>query len=484
MSGPDMAVSGACETAPPAGYLPPELLALAGELYRLRQAGATGKTFVELEGSVLDVTLKMGQWAMRTSLQSHPLARPEQEHLCPRCGRRFRILREAQHRELGSRLGPISYNRPYGTCDYCKLSGAPMDWDLGLSSDVNVSVGLLERVCHASVVGRSFEDAYEIIKLHDMVDLNAGQLRVLAESEGRRLAELRALDVKAYRENSLRVQCNESPELLVICADGGRVQTRQEERTERWKENKVGVVYDATAKPQPCVVRGEYQGAKAKTKTYAATMQPWEAFGWMLRVEAEQRGYLKAGTRLFLADGAKHIRDMKELQFPEATFILDWAHAAEHVNACAKAAFGEGSAAAKEWYSSHCEMLWNGKRDELIADIQKLAEDLGPVKDGEKEDSPRKVLRQNGYSYFPNNKEAINYPAFRAQGWPIGSGVVEAGVKQFAVRMKGSEKFWNIGGDDTETGAEEMLALCALYRCEDGRWQRHWRQRGQPRKWK
>lgn len=432
----------------------------------------------------MGLSLKMGNWAMGTALKSHPLAKPEQDYICPRCGRKFRIIREAQRREIGSRLGPAAYNRPYGTCDCCKLSGAPMDWELGLSSDVNVSVGLLERVCHAAVVGRSFEDAYEIMKIHDMVDLNAKQIRALTESEGRRLAEQRALEVKAYREQPLEAQCDESPELLVVCADGGRVQTRQKERTERWKENKIGVVYDATAKPQPCVARGEYEGAKAKTKTYTATMQSWESFGWMLRVEAEQRGYLKAGTRLFLADGAKHIRDMKELQFPEATFILDWAHAAEHVNACAKAAFGEGSAEAKDWYLNHCEMLWKGKRDELIADIQKLAEDLGPPKDGEQEDSPRKVLRQNAYSYFPNNKDAIDYPAFRAQGWPIGSGVVEAGVKQFAVRMKGSEKFWNIGGDDTETGAEEMLALCALYRCEDGRWQRHWRQRGQPRKWK
>lgn len=144
---------------------------------------------------------------------------------------------------------------------------------------------------------------------------------------------------------------------------------------------------------------------------------------------------------------------LKELQFPEATFILDWAHAAKHVNDCAKAAFGEGSAEAKDWYLKHCEMLWEGKRDKLIADIQKLSEHLGPATDGEPEGSPRKVLRQNAYSYFPNNRDAIDYPAFRSRGWPIGSGVVEAGVKQFAVRMKGSEKFWNIGGD-TETGAE------------------------------
>ena len=63
--------------------------------------------------------------------------------------------------------------------------------------------------------------------------------------------------------------------------------------------------------------------------------------------------------------------------------------------------------------------------------------------------------------------------------------------------MKGSEKFWNIGGlqpdpnelesdadSSPETGAEEMLALCALYRSEDGRWQKHWEERARPIRWK
>ena len=77
----------------------------------------------------------------------------------------------------------------------------------------------------------------------------------------------------------------------------------------------------------------------------------------------------------------------------------------------------------------------------------------------------------------------------------VASGVVEGSVKQFGLRMKGSEKFWNLGielGADTleeagrrpeATGAEEMLALRALYHCRDGRWQRYWEARGQPKRW-
>ncbi len=128
---------------------------------------------------------------------------------------------------------------------------------------------------------------------------------------------------------------------------------RQADRKERWKENKVGVVYDAVAKPQPRAAHGEYEGAKAKVKTYVATMQPWKSFGWMLRVEAERRGYAKAKTKLFLADGAGHIRELQKLHFPETIFGLDWAHAAEHVSNCAKALFGEGTTPAREWYEEH-----------------------------------------------------------------------------------------------------------------------------------
>jgi len=402
-----------------------------------------------------------------------------------------------------------------------------MDWALGLP-DEDISVGMLERACHASMVARSFADARKITEVHDMVDISAKRVRELAEGEGRKLAEVRDRDAQAYEQHHLEIQPEQSPSLLVICADGGRVQTRtdfaergakerreeapahaerrgtdstpqqqQEPSKEHWKESKIGVVYDAVAKPQPAAAYGEYRGAEAKVKTYVATMQPWEPFGWFLRVETEKRGYAKAKTKLFLADGAPHIRELQKLHFPDAIFILDWPHGAEHVAASAKAAFGEGTEKAARWYKEHRQMLWDGEVAELIRDLEKLSARLGMPRKDDPEGSPQRTLHQNATSYFPNNKDAMDYPAYRAKGWPIGSGVVEAAVKQFGIRMKSSEKFWNLGGfePDTDsdmdspeahqspTGAEEMLALRALYLSEDGRCQRYWEERGRPKKW-
>lgn len=369
-----------------------------------------------------------------------------------------------------------------------------MDWELGVWGQA-ISMGLLKRVCHAAIVGRSFDTAQEILREHSMVEMSAKHVRELAEREGRRLAQDRDAETKSYEEHRLAVAGpSTAPELLVVAADGGRVQIRPMEAAE-WKEDKVGVVYDATARPQPRASLGEYEGAKAKVKTYAATMQPWKSFGWMLRLEAERRGYAEAKTRLFLADGASHIREMKKDHFWETVFILDWAHGAGHVADSAKAAFGEGTEKALRWDKEHRQMLWDGEVEKLIRDLEDLSTRLGPPRKDDPEGSPRRILHQNATSYFPNNKDVMDYPAYRAKGWPIGSGVAEGSVKQFALRVKGSEKFWNPGielesspsGEAKKrpdaTGAEEMLALCALYYSEDGRWQKHWDERGQPRRW-
>lgn len=468
----------------------PELLGMLSKLQHLAQETAAGKTFVAVEGPILDICRQMGQWALERAVRSHPLAEPEQEHRCPDCGGRLRILRHAQRREIKSRLGAISYNRPYGTCDRCKRSGAPMDWELGLSPDVAVSIGVLERGCHASVVARAFSAASEIMKVHGEVDLSAKYIRTLAEGEGRKLVLERGRQVAAYREEKLAVTPEKGPPLIVVCADGGRVQTRQDDASKRWKEDKIGVVYEGVVQPPESGDREKYRGAKAKVKTYVASMVPWESFGWMLRLEAENRGYTKAREKVFLSDGAESIHELQKFHFEDATRILDWAHAAEHVSACAKAAFGEGTDKAGIWYLEHRQMLWDGKTDDLILDIQKLADRAGAPRKDDADGSIRKVLNQNAYSYFPNNKKAIDYPTFRAKGWPIGSGVAESGVKQIGLRMKGSEKFWNGLDEDAQeqdprrTGAEEMLALCCLYESEDGRWQKHWEQRAQPIRWK
>ena len=338
------------------------------------------------------------------------------------------------------------------------------------------SVGTRERVCHAAVVGRSFEDGREILNVHSGIVFSGKHVRTLAEQDGACVAAELEKDVKDFQAGSLEFPAAEKVELIVVTCDGGRIQTRQLEGDSRWKEDKIGAVYDAIAQPNAAVFEENYEGAKALSKTYVATMKPWESFGWMLRVEAEKRGYLKAREKLFVADGARSIGEMRRLQFPDAIFILDWAHAAGHLAQCAQAIFGPDPKAYAPWYELHKGLLWEGQIEKILGELQSQSEKLGHPNEGECESSPRVIVSQNAYSYFPNNQKAMDYPTFRSHGWPIGSGVAEGAVKQFALRMKGSEKFWNI----SDTGTEEMLALCSLYHSQDDRWQQYWKKRAEP----
>jgi hypothetical protein len=65
----------------------------------------------------------------------------------------------------------------------------------------------------------------------------------------------------------------------------------------------------------------------------------------------------------------------------------------------------------------------------------------------------------------------MDYPAYRARGWPIGSGGTESAVKQFNKRVKGTEQFWNPGQLET------ILGLRALWLATDDRWRRYWASR-------
>lgn len=451
----------------------------------------------QLEELILQGQIELGQKLLQSRLEEDPRGKPEEACSCPRCGRNLRIQKESQARNLRTLLGAVLYRRTYGVCDACGYSGAPLDEALGIPRR-GPSVGALRKICHAAVVGRSFEDAREMLRSLAGILFGRQRVRTLAEREGRRIVKERAAQVESVKACDGDIACAANPELLVIAADGGRVQMRkpnpasadeypspppvvdehpeEDKKKGRWKENRVGVVYDAQrqeqpdTKEEPEATPGKYKGAKAKVKTFVATMENWETFGWMLWVEALKRGYAQAKAVVFLADGAKHIRDLKELHFKGAQFILDWMHAAGHLSDCAKAAFGEGTQAANSKYKKWKEMLWGGDVETIIVELQNLSQKAGSPEKGDPEGSPRKVLYQNAYSYFPNNKDVMDYPLYRSKGWPIGSGVVESTVKQFAKRLKGSEKFWNL----SNTGAEEMLGLCALYHSEDGRWDRYW----------
>ena len=106
----------------------------------------------------------------------------------------------------------------------------------------------------------------------------------------------------------------------------------------------------------------------------------------------------------------------------------------------------------------------------MIAALAGHSADLGPPRDGDPPGHARRVLHQN-VGYFTRHRDHMGYPRFRANGWPVGSGVTEAGVKQFDKRVKGTEQFWS------PAGIEPILALRASWVSQDQQWDRYWANR-------
>lgn len=450
-----------------------------GELGGAQYSMTKDMNMAELAARFEESGRKLARALMKVRLSQDPRTDPI-DPTCRQCQGKLRIQEHAQRRALNTTIGEIEYQRAYGVCDRCGHTAAPLDEALGIPS-FGPSVEVMRKISHAAATARSFGMAADILKEHAGIEMSAKQVRVNGEAEGARVAAGRAQEVELFRKGEQIAGPGAVADLIVVTADGGRVQTRQGDKDEEggvWKEDKVGAIYDASPRKDPAARDiEEYEGAAALTKTYAATMQSWEEFGYMLRVEAHKRGYVTAKEKLFISDGAQSLRTFRQDHFPEAMFILDWYHAAEHISACSKAAFGEGTEEQVAWYKRVKKKLWLGNLDGVIASIEKESVRVGKPQPKEHEGSARVILHRN-IGYFSDNRDGMDYPRFRTEGWPIGSGVAEGAVKQFGMRLKGSEKFWN--GFGFGPGAEEMLALCALHRSEDGRWNEYWRRRAQP----
>ena len=322
------------------------------------------------------------------------------------------------------------------------------------------------KVCEANLAG-SFEKAAPLMGSLASVTMSAKEVQLITERVGRVLGEERhrATDAFLHSRKAVRPAGKKGPALLVVTLDGGRVQTRQDPPDEKWKEDKIGVVYEAV----PCPERAgeEYQGPPPLRRSITGTMANWDALGDHLSALGDRLGYARAARKICLSDGAGSIASQRERCFPDATYILDHPHAVEHLHQSAQAAFGAGEKA-EAWFERQKERLWKGQLAPLIEEIARLSRRAGPPPKNAPETDRRRILSANAH-YFKTNRDGMDYPTFRKNGWPIGSGIVESVIKQLGKRLKGTEKHWAL------SGAEATLQVMAHLLSEDGSWNGFWK---------
>lgn len=338
------------------------------------------------------------------------------------------------------------------------------DW--ALPSEANLTPHAAERVCREATI-KSFDEAARSINRDWHTSLEGKQLQRWSETLGRAMVRRRDRQTQAYREGRYPQGPPNAPQLLVIGVDGGRWQGREKDpdTDSRWREDKVlsvssyipgdGRDLPDARKPTPLVT------------THVATARDAAAFGVMARVEAERRGYRSAAVVIGMGDGGNWIDPLFDRHFRLAARIIDWCHASQHLWDCAKAIHGPQTPAAAVLAERWEALLWDGQVQRVIRQLSDESVKLGEPQADDPPQHPRRLLQQN-VGYFTRHQEHMRYPQYRANGWPIGSGVTEAGVKQFNKRVKGTEQFWD------ESGVEPILAMRAAWVSQDQTWDRYW----------
>ena len=189
--------------------------------------------------------------------------------------------------------------------------------------------------------------------------------------------------------------------------------------------------------------------------TYLASFASSDEFGPLARHTALHRGWDQATRTIYLADGAAWTWEIARTCFPQAVQILDYYHASEHVVALAQAVYADPGTA-RNWALRWQSLLYESELDTVLSEAQGAA---GP-------DLSAEAQRQ--IDYLENHRNRMDYRRYRANGWFIGSGIVEAGCKHVVgQRLKQSGMFW------TEAGAAAVLNLrCALLSA--GGWNHVW----------
>ena len=184
-----------------------------------------------------------------------------------------------------------------------------------------------------------------------------------------------------------------------------------------------------------------------ESTTYVSSFKSIDAFGPLLRQEAIRRGLGSAGKVVVLIDGAAGLENMGRLCFKDCLQIVDFFHAMEHASQVLEALIGKTHPDYKKRLRRWAKRLLKDKVQSLIKEVRRQCAG-----------QPQAEAVEQALGYFVRNVSRMQYGTFRAAGYFIGSGVVEAGCKTvIGGRCKQSGMFWS------ESGAENILALRCLH---------------------
>jgi hypothetical protein len=138
------------------------------------------------------------------------------------------------------------------------------------------------------------------------------------------------------------------------------------------------------------------------------------------------------------ADGANDNWTFLRGDLPAGEEVIDFFHAAEHLSDALAAAYGDGSTEARRRFAELRHILLE-EADGVATVIRSLAY--------LREKHPRNARIATELAYFRKRRKRMRYAEMKAEGLPIGTGVMEAACKTLVTqRLKQSGMRWGHKG--------------------------------------
>ncbi|HFE67098.1 MAG TPA: ISKra4 family transposase [Chloroflexi bacterium] len=329
---------------------------------------------------------------------------------------------------------------------FVKKGFFPLDKQLELW-DKHWSPELSKQIVWLSGVSSSFEKAEETLKRIGRVNVSDSSVWRQVETWGPRFQQL---EEEALKQGEQPLDKQERKQKVTqtagtkgVAMDGATIYIRDE----GWKELKVGCTFDVEIQPTKDKDTGRWQDkAHAVNNQYVAYLGGPEQFGKMVWGLARRSNWFGAKKSIVLGDGAVWIWKLADHHFVKSEQLVDWYHATEHLGTAARLLYGEDDLVRDCWYEAQKTQLFIGQAEKIAQHLEDQATDKPPaVADALESEA----------GYFVNNYERMAYQTLQSAGYPIGSGMVESGCKQFKARFDGPGMRWS------RPGAERLLPIRA-----------------------
>ncbi len=395
---------------------------------------------------------------------------------------------------------------------------------LGLSQR-SFSAAVIDKIVSANAEHKSAGKAKKMLYKQAEISVSVDTIMSLTGMIGEELEAHLQEQATAHAEGTLQPQYAEPPNLAVVSLDGGRIMTRADAgrgvHDPAWKETKNACLLTMSSSPSEedphpdlptCFGKRDYvetlvremhsSGAHSQkdaensgdsredahpleppmeldstdhapsgsrqawrpqrlVRTCVSSMVCSDSFGPLVAGEAQRRGFYQAKRRAFLGDGQAWNWTIHANHFTDFVPITDFVHPLGYIYEAAQVI-----APRDHWgtYLEAATACWQGRVEDFLDNLRRW-QAAQPAWNGEKlpDHDPRAIV-QRALTYLENNKARMDYPAYRREGLPVSTAMVESLIKEINHRVKGTEKFWN-----RPEGAERIVQVRAAALGDDDR---------------